>query len=562
MVLKKEGSWRMCPDFRALNKLTIKDKFPIPVIDDLLDELSGAQFFTKLDLRSGYHQIRMKESDIPKMAFRTHEGHYKFLVMPFGLCNAPSTFQSLMNHVFRPFLRHFVLVFFDDILIYSKTWKDHLTHVDQVLSLLAQHHLFLKQSKCAFGASEVEYLGHLVGKDGVRVDPKKIEAMQDWPHPKTLKRLRGFLGLTGYYRKFVKNYGKIAAPLTTLLKKNSFTWTPAAAQAFQTLKMAMCTTPVLALPDFTKTFVLECDASGKGIGAVLMQEGRPLAFTSKQLSEKNLGKPIYEKEMLAILHAVELWHPYLLGQRFQIKTDHQSLKYFLEQRISSQEQQKWVTKLFGYDYEIIYKKGKDNVVADALSRKYEDEGSLFSLSFIVPDWLQAVHQEWLQDPKSSHLIQQLNNKAQAPPWYSWLQDELQYKGRLYLSKQSKLKSIVLSELHATPTAGHSWFTKTYDRVKCSFFWDGMKQDIRKFVAECEVCQRNKGETVKSPGTLQPLPIPPDIWKDISMHFITCLPKSGNKSVIMVVVDRLSKYAHFCALPHPFTTSTVAQIFMD
>jgi hypothetical protein len=287
-----------------------------------------------------------------------------------------------------------------------------------------------------------------------------------------------------------------------------------------------------------------------------------LAFTSKQLSEKNLGKPIYEKEMLAILHAVELWRPYLLGKRFQIKTDHQSLKYFLEQRISSQEQQKWVTKLFGYDYEIIYKKGKDNVVADALSRKYEDEGSLFSLSFIVPDWLQAVHQEWLQDPKSSHLIQQLKNKAQAPPGYSWLQDELRYKGRLYLIKHSKLKSTVLSELHATPTAGHSGFTKTYDRVKRSFFWDGMKQDIRQFVAECEVCQRNKGETVKSPGTLQPLPIPPDIWKDISMDFITGLPKSGNKSVIMVVVDRLSKYAHFCALPHPFTASTVAQLFMD
>jgi hypothetical protein len=250
------------------------------------------------------------------------------------------------------------------------------------------------------------------------------------------------------------------------------------------------------------------------------------------------------------------------GKRFQIKTDHQSLKYFLEQRISSPEQQKWVTKLFGYDYEIIYKKGKDNVVADALSRKYEDEGSLFSLSFIVPDWLQAVRQEWLQDPKSSHLIQQLQSNAPASPGYSWLHDELRYKGHLYLSKQSKLKSMVLSELHATPTAGHSGFTKTYDRVKRSFFWDGMKQDIHNFVVECDVCQCNKGETVKSPGTLQPLPIPPAIWRDISMDFITGLPKSGNKSVIMVVVDRLSKYAHFCALQHPFTTSTVAQIFMD
>jgi hypothetical protein len=237
----------------------------------------------------------MKEADIPKMAFRTHEGHYEFLVMPFGLCNAPSTFQSLMNHVFCPFLHHFVLVFFDDILIYRKNYIHQLTHVDQVLHLLSQHQLFLKQSKCDFGASEVEYLGHLVGKDGIRVDPKKIEAMQDWPHRKTLKSLHGFLGLIGYYCKFVKNYGKIATPLTTFLKNNSFTWTPTTAQAFQTLKITMCTTPVLSLPDFTKTFVLECDASGKGIDVVLMQEGRPLAFTSKKLSERNLGKPIYEK---------------------------------------------------------------------------------------------------------------------------------------------------------------------------------------------------------------------------------------------------------------------------
>jgi hypothetical protein len=303
----------MCLDFCALDKLTIKDKFPIPVIDDLLDELSGAQFFTKLDLCSGYHQIRMNEVDIPKTAFQTHEGHCEFLVMAFGLCNAPSTFQSLMNHVFRPFLHHFVLVFFDYILIYSKTWTTHLAHVDQVLHLLSQHQLFLKQSKCDFGASEVEYLGHIVGKVGVRVDHKKIEAMQDWPLPKTIKILRGFLGLSGYYRKFVKNYGKIVTPRTALLKNNYFTWNPATDRAFQTLKMAMCTTPVLALPDFTNTFVLECDASGRVIGAVLMQDGRPLAFTNKQLLERHLGQSIYEKEMLVILHTMDLWHPYLLG---------------------------------------------------------------------------------------------------------------------------------------------------------------------------------------------------------------------------------------------------------
>jgi hypothetical protein len=284
-------------------------------------------------------------------------------------------------------------------------------------------------------------LGSFGGKGWRQGGPKKVEAIQDWPQGIIANSLRTMERLQ--HLSWISSKRTLSLGLQQLLK------------LFKNLKTTMCTTIVLALPDFTKTFVLECDASRKEIGAVLMQEGQSLAFSSKQLSERNLGKPIYEKEMLAILHVVELWCPYLLGQRFQIKTRHQSLKYFLEQHISSQEQQKWVTKLFGYDYEIIYKKGEDNVVADALSRKYEDEGSLFSLSFIVPDWLQAVRQEWLQEPKSLHLIQQLQNKAPAPLGYSWLQDELRYKGRLYLNKQSKLKSTVLSELHATATAGHS-----------------------------------------------------------------------------------------------------------
>lgn len=477
LVRKKDGSWWFCVDYRALNKETIPDKYPIPVIEELLDELHGANIFCKLDLKAGYHQILIRPEDTHKTAFRTHDGHYEFMVMPFGLMNAPTTFQSLMNDVFRPYLRKFVLVFFDDILIYSKTKEQHREHLNLVLGVLAENSLVANIKKCAFGKSKVAYLGHVISNQGVAVDSDKIKAIIEWEQPKNLRELRGFLGLTGYYRKYVAGYAQIAGPLTDQLRKDNFGWTAEATKAFSQLKQALTNPPVLAMPDFNKEFVLETDASGFGLGAVLMQNNRPLAYFSKFLGPRARQKSIYEKELMAVCLAIQKWRYYLLGRHFVVRTDQQSLRFITQQQEVGSDYQKWVSKLLGYSFEIQYKPGKANQVADALSRKTTGEvelGALLTLPEI--SWAQ-LGQETQSDMWLNQVVADLKSNPSSHEGFKLIEDKLTYKGRMVIPRGSSFKATLLKEYHCSPVGGHAGEVKTYLRLAANWYWLGMRKDV-------------------------------------------------------------------------------------
>lgn len=558
LVKKKDNTWRMVVDYRALNSITIKNKYPIPIIEELLAELQGSTVFTKLDLRSGYHQIRVNEEDVYKTAFKTHNGHYEFLVMPFGLTNAPASFQGLMNEVFSQYLRKFVLVFFDDILVYSKNEIDHEEHLRAIFDVLRSNKLFVKRSKCEFNSRQVDYLGHIISEKGVSADYTKIKAMIEWPQPANIKALRGFLGLTGYYRRFVKNYGIISKPLTQLLKKGAFCWNSEANKAFNQLKTAMSETPVLALPNFEKTFIIETDACKNGVGAVMMQDGRPIAYMSKALSPKHLGLSTYEKEMLAVIMAVQKWRAYLLGHQFIIKTDHEALKYLMEQKITTGLQQKWLSRLLGYDYIITYRKGKENIVADSLSRVYEGLEESTAITVLQPTWKEEICASYDNDSTAQEMLSEISVKGNSLNDFSLSQGILKWKGRYYVGTSNNLRQKICNSIHSNMEGGHSGIAATLKRAEQLFYWPGLKNDITKLVKECEICHRNKIEHVPSPGLLQPIPLPKNAWEVISMDFVEGLPKSKGKDTILVIVDRLTKYCHIIPLSHPFTAATVAQ----
>ena len=352
-VEKKDGTKRMCIDYRALNAVTIKNKYPLPRIDDLFDQLQGACVFSKIDLRSGYHQLKIRPIDIPKTAFITKYGLFEYTVMSFGLTNAPAFFMHMMNKVFMEYLDKFVVVFIDDILVYSKTEEEHENHLRLVLQKLRENKLYAKLSKCAFWIYEVQFLGHIISKGGIAVDPSKVKDVSDWPIPQNVREVRGFLGLAGYYRRFIENFSKIAKPMTSLLEKGvAFKWTEARQTAFEELKKRLTAAPVLILPDQQKRFTVYCDASKEGLGCVLMQDRQVIAYASRQLRKHEVNYPTHDLELAAVVHALKIWRHYLYGQKCDIYTDHKSLKYIFTQSELNMRQRRWLELIKDYDLEV------------------------------------------------------------------------------------------------------------------------------------------------------------------------------------------------------------------
>jgi hypothetical protein len=537
---------RLCVDYRALNKVTVKNRYPLPLISESLDRLRDARVFSKIDLAKGYHQIRIAEDDIPKTAFRTRYGHYEWTVMSFGLCNAPATFATLMNNVLRDFLDDFVVVYLDDILIYSKTPEEHDQHVRAVLSKLRQHQLYGKPSKCDFFQEEIKFVGHIISKDGIRTDPKKIDAVRKWPKPTTLTDLRSFLGFCNFYRRFVRDYSKIATPLINLTKKTPWRWTDAQDDAFEQLKTAMTTTPVLAVPRMELPFHITTDASDYAVSAVLEQDQgnsrQPVAYISRKLNPAEIKYPIHEKELLAIVWALKEWRFYLDGRHVTaVETDHESIKYFATQPNLSRRQARWADFLAEFNLDIRYLPGKHNFVADALSRRPDLRVNATQVSKFVPNpgFEEDLYNAY--DPDDPLLQDSDMHFLEDHGVYVFKPDDS--PARVYIP--DGLRGWIIREHHDTPFGGHLGIDKTLESVQRCFYWPSMRQTVAEYINTCETCQRTKDSNQRPAGLLRPIPLPENPWEQISMDLITGLPETPRGfNTIVTFVDRLTKMAHF------------------
>ncbi|SJL10435.1 uncharacterized protein ARMOST_13821 [Armillaria ostoyae] len=558
-VKKKDGTLRPVQDYRKLNEMTIKNRYPLPLISELIDKLQGAKYFIKLDVRWGYNNVRIKEGDEHKAAFRTNRGLFEPTVMFFGLTNSPATFQWMMNDIFKDLISEGkVTIYLDDILIFTKDLDEHRRIVRRVLQKLRENKLFLKAEKCEFEVLETEYLGVIISEGQVRMDPVKLAGIAEWPTPTKKKELQSFLGFTNFYRKFIKNYSKVVRALTQLTGNAEWTWGAAQNQAFQQLKKQMAEDVILAIPNRTGRFRVEADASNGAIGAVLSQEQedrwRPVAFMSKALTATERNYEIYDKELLAIMLALSEWRHYLMGalEDVEIWTDHQNLQYFRKPQKLNRRQARWVTELAEYHFILKHKPGTANVKADLLSRRSDhdqgedDNGDITVLS---PEHFRAMIM-----PTPSEIHERVRTATrQKELWDKGIAASLEhergitekdgilyYDNRTYVPRHSALRGEIIAQSHDHITAGHPGIAKTRELVQREYWWPKIQKDIEAYVKGCETCQRTKSNTQAKSAPLHPNAIPTEPWTHVSVDMVTGLPDSNGHDALLVVVDRFSK----------------------
>ena len=575
LVNKKGGEKRMVIDYGRLNAATIKTPFALPRIDDLFDRLRNCKIFSKLDLTSGYHQLRVKEEDQYKTAFTTtRHGNFHWLTMPFGLVGAPWSFQRLLQDVLRQELAQGICaVYLDDVIIASKDVETHLRDLRAVLDRLEQASLIIKPKKTVLFAKRIDYLGHVLSPDGISVSRDKVKAILDWQAPKDKRSVRRLLGVFSYFRRFIKNYADRAEPISRLLKdKTKFAWTSEQDAALDDLKKALTSAPTLKAYDPTLPIRVETDASIIAIGAVLLQQWpdgwHPVAFLSRITRPYERHYPVHELELLALTHALLKWRVYLLGCHFQAVTDHRPLVALLKMAKASARVQRWRDLLSEFDMDIVYQEGAKNLVADALSRHPSNHQSVDLLTMTTIN----VDTTWTcddldqdRDYQPALAMLRIERQDTVPRAYKNYRighnDLLYFKDRLCVPHDHR--RALISEAHDTKLAAHRGQTATYQRLRDVYFWPNMRRDVDKYINACDACQRSKIARQQPAGILQALPAPDGPWMDVAIDFITGFPvssKTGNDA-IMTVVDRFSKQAHFVAVKIASTAKDIARTFM-